>query len=160
MAGLPSWFQFSGDAGIAFPAVSFRGSFGATHCCTQTSPQGPIAQLPEAMIDLKYGRVELATLCPVDWRTRCRLEHLQEGLGIFHSADAVEEHDTRHRYGGLSRQYLLHVQHQQDLAIAQQCRPGIAACPRQQPLHRLEHHIQAVADRVDLEGGYPAGQLP
>jgi hypothetical protein len=38
--------------------------------------------------------MELATLCPVDYRTRCCLEHLQEGLGIFDGAHAVEDNDA------------------------------------------------------------------
>jgi hypothetical protein len=38
--------------------------------------------------------MELATLCPVDYRTRRSLEHLQEGLGIFYGAHAVEDYDT------------------------------------------------------------------
>ena len=36
--------------------------------------------------------MELATLCPVDCRTGCCLEHLQEGLGILHGAHAVEDY--------------------------------------------------------------------
>lgn len=38
--------------------------------------------------------MELATLCPVDYRPRRCLEHLQEGLGIFYGAHAVEDYDT------------------------------------------------------------------
>ena len=38
--------------------------------------------------------MELATLRPVDYRTRCSLEHLQERLGVFHGAHAVEDDDT------------------------------------------------------------------
>ena len=38
--------------------------------------------------------MELATLCPVDYRTRRCLEHLQQGLGLFHGANAVEDYDA------------------------------------------------------------------
>jgi hypothetical protein len=44
--------------------------------------------------DLEYRRMELATLRPVDYRTRCCLQHLQEGIGIFNGADAFEDYDT------------------------------------------------------------------
>jgi hypothetical protein len=93
MAGLPSWFQYRGDTGIAIPPSPF-GAVLAPAIAAPNVPAGSNRAIARSHDDLEYGRMELATLCPVDCRTRRCLEHLQEGLGIFHGAHAVEDYDT------------------------------------------------------------------
>ena len=93
MAGLPGWFQSSDETRI----VIRRSPFGivlAPAIAAPIRPRKVQSGYSRSYDDLEYGRMELATLCPVDCRTRCCLEHLQEGLGIFHGAHAVEDYDT------------------------------------------------------------------
>ena len=120
---------------------------------------GPDRRDARRQNNLKYRRMQLAACRPVDRRSRHRLQHLQERLGILDRANALEDHRAGRRRDVSSWQYFLHVQHQQHLPIAQQCRPGIAAGPGEQPLHRLEDDIEPVPDGVDFERRNPARQL-
>ena len=144
MAGLPSWFQYQRRRRDRYPAVPFWGSFGASHCCTQASPQGPIRLLPEAMMTWSTAVWSWRHCRPVDYRTPVLPAASASRGSASSTGQTPSRHDTRRRHDEPSWQYLLHVQHQQDLSIAQQGRPGIAAGVGQQPLHRLEHHIEAV----------------
>ena len=93
MAGLPSWFQFSGHTGL-LSRRPLLGQFWRQPLLHPHVPAGSYRAVARSHDDLEYGRMELATLCPVDCRTRCCLEHLQEGLGILRGAHAVEDYDT------------------------------------------------------------------
>src|SRR3954451_22228711 len=93
MAGLPVGSNIAATQG-SLSRRPLLGQFWRQPLLHPYVPAGSNRAIARSHDDLEYGRVELATLCPVDCRTRCCLEHLQEGLGLFHGANAVEDQDT------------------------------------------------------------------
>ena len=132
--------------------------FGTSHCAIQSSPHGPIRTLPDAR---------------TAWSTAvCSCRHCVQSIPAAGIACSIcksgSASSTGHmpsrkmptcRCDGPSWQDLLHIQHQQDLSIAQQCRSGIATGIGEQPLHRLEDDIEPVADGVDFDRSDPAGSF-
>ena len=94
MVGLPTLFHSSGGGTDYYPPASFWGSFGASHCFTQASPQGPIGAMPEAMMTWSTAVWSWRHCVQSTTGRRSCLQHLQEGLGILHGAHAVEDHGT------------------------------------------------------------------
>jgi hypothetical protein len=93
MAGLPSWFQYEATAG-SLSRCPLLGQFWRQPLLHPYVPAGSHRATARSYYDLEYGRMELATLCPVNRGGRRCLEHLQEGLSILHGAHAVEDYDA------------------------------------------------------------------
>ena len=129
-----------------------------THCPTQGSPQGPTGDEPGRQDHLQNRGMEVTAPGPVERRRRGCLQHLQQRLGIL---DRTMPSST---IAPLSSRRTLTAGSPSNPAPAGPRRRPAGSCRHtlgagKQPLHRLEHDFEAVADGVDLERGDLAAGL-